>query len=299
MPEIFCKFGYNLFQCLFMNKFIKKLLYISAVLTAALFFNGCTKSSIQSVTETKTPTNFKTLSYGDSIIYIKNSNTPYTINPLVARKGRYTSFPEGLIINETTGAITIERNSEGLLKCETGLKYRITFEDEKGNKEKTELTISGINYADHFYHLSQGDSVAYPIYNNVLQANMPCTGAGCTFDEENIANAAGLSVIGTNGQINLAQTVRNGLFGAKPTNTKSSKEVVIKYRLNDQSSKAVNGLKVLLYYYNTINEVPEYLTKLVTERQEMFARFDANPLDQELASFDAKPRPPCIIIVGQ
>jgi len=297
--KIICKFGCCSFQFLHMNKYQINLLFFSAFLLFAASFYACNKKDNSLQTTGTGNTSSGKLSYGDSIVYIKNSPVDYKISPLVTRKGKYTAYPAGLAIDGTTGDITISRDNDGMLKTETGLRYLITFEDALGNKENTFLTLSGINYADHLYFLSQGDTIADPIYNNAQLASMPCTGSGCVFDEENVANSSGLNIKTNSGIINLAQTVRNGLFGATPENSKNGKEVIIKYRLNDKSSKAVNGLKVLLYYYRTIKDVPEYLTDLVTSREQMFLRVANNSLDENTLTVAAKPRPPCIIIVGQ
>jgi hypothetical protein len=287
-------------QCLFMIKYKTNLLFFSAIAFTFLIFNACTKNSGSAAIEPPPINNavYK-FSYGDSIIYLKNSAANYKISPVVAKKGHYTSLPEGLNLDQTTGDIIIERDKDGMIKNETGLRYRITFEGDKGLVQNTFITLSGINYADRYYRLSQGDSIAYPIYNNVQQTDMPCTGSGCTFDEGNGAGISGLAVKAANGQINLAQTVRNGLFGIKPENTKDPKEVVIKYRLNDESGKAANGIRVLLYYYNSVNDVPDYLGQLITERQQLFMMLSTNSTNQKASGFSAKPRPPCIIIVGQ
>jgi hypothetical protein len=282
-----------------MNKSYLQLLFFSVIALSTVIFYGCAKNVVSENEEPEKQANNYRLTYGDSILYIKNTLTDYKISPQIQRKGHYTVFPEGLDINESTGDITIARDNDGLLKSETGLRYRISFEDDNGTKENTFITLSGINYADHFYHLSQGDSIAYPIYNNMSQSSMPCIGSECIFDEENTANSSGCVIKVNSGQINLAQTVRNGLFGIKPENTKEPKEVIIKYRLNDNSGRAINGLKVLLYYYNSINDVPEYLNTILNERQEMFLRVNTNSSDQRAFKFSSKPRPPCIIIVGK
>src|SRR6185369_9020841 len=89
---------------------------------------------------------------------------------------------------------------------------------------------------------------------------------GSIFDEGNGANSGGCSVKTVNGQINLAQTVRNGVFGTVPQND-AKQEFDIIYRLNDQSSNAKNKIKVKVYYYATMNDVAADLLQTLQERE--------------------------------
>ena len=231
------------------------------------------------------------LSYGDSILYMKptGDNIVYPITP---RAGIYSGFPEGIEIDAATGAINVNNS-------ETGLRYRITHVSPNGDTSQIKVVLSGITFTDHFFRLSQGDSVANPVYNASVFRTLPLSGSN--FDEGNVANGGGCSVKTDNGKINLAESVRNGVFGSNPRND-DKKEVEIKYRINDGSGKSLNKLKVLLYWYNSMADVPQYLWDILNDRssQGVFLR-NGNISSTELAGRTeqlAKPRPPCVIIIA-
>lgn len=240
------------------------------------------------------------LSYGDSIFYIKSQE--YSIYPAQSSAGTYAAFPEdGIRLDKTTGEIRVKGNDDNIF---TGLKYRITHTAPNGDTSSTVILISGITYFDKFYHLSQGDSIASPVYNGNSANTIPLNGS--SFDDNNLANSSGCSVKTTNGQINLAQTVRNGLFGTTPQND-TRHDIRIEYKLNDASGKAQNKLDVRLYYYNTMADVATDLLETLNDRQSQGVFLGMNnstlvdlPVFRSLnREAIAKPRPPCVIIIGQ
>ena len=162
----------------------------------------------------------------------------------------------------------------------------------------TKVVLSGITFKDHFYFLSNNDSIALPIYNADANRVLPLSGS--VFDEGNLANTGGCSVKTDNGKINLRETIRNGVFGFPPRND-AQETFEIRYRINDASGKTENRLKVLLYWYNTINDVPQYVWDILNERtqQGVFLRNGAlnNPTTTGRLAKEAKPRPPCVVIV--
>ncbi len=242
------------------------------------------------------------LSYGDSIFYLRNQPGDYIIYPTESRTGgRYIGFPEGIEINEITGAITIS-------KSETGLRYKISFVDgTTGDTSSAIILISGINYFDKIYNLSANDTLALPVYNATSSHLIP---ASSVFDEGNGCNGVGVSVDQNKAVINLAQTIRNGVFGNTPSNG-AKIEVELKYRVNDGSNKTLNALKVKLYYFNTANDLTPDLSQLIKDREGTV--FGSSPViqpqDGQATVFGtgspvtvkgvAKPRPPCIFIVGR
>lgn len=231
------------------------------------------------------------LSYGDSILYLKTTGNNI-IYPLTHREGSYSGFPEGIEIDQASGAINLNNS-------ETGLRYRVIHVSPNGDTTRTIVVLSGITFTDHFFMLSQGDSIAQPVYNASPVRTLPLNGS--SFDEGNIANNGGCSVKTDNGKINLSESVRNGVFGHNPGND-DKKEVEIKYRINDGSDKSLNKLKVLLYWYNTMADVPQYLWDILNDRtsQGVFLRNGAIS-NHELAGRTeqlAKPRPPCVIIIA-
>jgi hypothetical protein len=225
------------------------------------------------------------LSYGDSIIYLRPSAADNIVYPTSRRAGIYSGFPDGIEIDELTGAINISNS-------ETGLRYRITHTAPDGTETTTKVVLSGVTFTDHFYKLSTGDSIALPVYNASASRILPLSGS--SFDEGNLANGGGCSVRTDNGKINLAETIRNGVFGFPPRND-AQQTFEIKYRVNDGSSKSLNKLKVLLYWYNTMADVPQYVWDILNGRQSqgVFLRGGLAGRTEQAA----RPRPPCVIII--
>lgn len=267
-------------------KITKTIVFAFLLLTAAVSWLSCNKSDA-----TNDPAGPYTLSYGDSILYLRPSAGDYIVNPVSTRPGTYSGFPDGIEIDDNTGAINIS-------KSETGLRYRITHTAPDGTVTETKVVLSGITFKDHFYFLSNNDSIALPIYNADENRVLPLNGS--LFDEGNLANSGGCSVKTDNGKINLRETIRNGVFGFPPRND-AQETFEIKYRINDASGKSENKLKVLLYWYNTINDVPQYVWDILNERtqQGVFLRNGMVNTSASMERLDkaAKPRPPCVVIV--
>lgn len=261
------------------GKFVR--VAILGLMTMSVIVYSCTKETGNSKSSE--------LSYGDSILYLKNQSSDYIVYPTEQRTGQYFGFPDGIEIDQATGAINVS-------KSESGLRYRITYVSPGGDSSTTMVVISGINFADKFYHLSQGDSIALPIYNASIDRVLPLNGSN--FDEGNNANSGGCSVRTINGQINLTQTVRNGVFGAIPQND-AKQEFDIYYRLNDDSKKALNKIRVKVYYYDTINDVAPDLLQTLKDRGDegVFLRLASTARTSTTAKV-ARPRPPCVIIIA-
>ncbi len=237
--------------------------------------------------------------YGDSVLYIRNSGTDITYAPLnVPSGGEFTGFPEGIEIDRNTGVINVS-------KSETGLRYRITYTAPGGDTSQAIVLISGINYLDHIYSLDANDTLAHPLYNASLARIIP---PNSIFDEGNGCNGVGIAVNTLSATINLAETIRNGTFGSTPSNG-AQKEVELKYRINDGSNKTLNALKVKLYYFNTSADISPDLKQLLIDRQGtlLIPNNSVMPFSEVLAGAAgggsvkgvAKPRPPCIFIVGR
>lgn len=240
------------------------------------------------------------LSYGDSLFYLKNQPADNLIKPLFTKSGSYTSYPKGLSINEITGEINIAAS-------ETGLRYRISFTASTGEVYTTHILIAGINYLDRFYNLSQHDSIAYPIYNADPSRTVPSG----NYDVNNQANQKGLAVNRATGAINLKQCIRNGLFGSTPRSDEWE-DIDIPYQTNDNSGNSLNKIQIIIYYYDTINEVPNDVMNIVQAHLPMVlgANHQPIPTDPLTARMSqqfknglspallGKPRPPCVIIIG-
>lgn len=251
----------------------------------SLVFTSCQKNAGE-------PNGPYDLNYGDSILYLRPSTGDYIVYPTTQRSGTYTGFPEGIEIDDNTGAINVS-------KSETGLRYRITHRAPDGTETTTKIVLSGITFTDHYYRISAGDSVASPVYNASPSRILPLTGS--SFDEGNVANNGGCSVKTTNGQINLAETIRNGVFGTIPQND-ARRDFEIEYRLNDASGKSKNKLRIRLYYYDTMADVPQDLLETLRDREELgvFLRNGSTATGTLTGRIErvAKPRPPCVIIIA-
>jgi len=221
--------------------------------------------------------------YGDSVFYLDPANPDVRARPKGGARGRYYGFPEGIVLDQNTGIIDIS-------KSETGLRYRVSFvADGGGDTLSSMVTVSGINFLDGFYRLSTADSIVHPMYNGRKGDVIPGVNGGSVFDEGNGCNSQGCTVNTGNGEINLAQTVRNGVFGAVPVNN-DRHEFVLRYRIDDRSGKAANALNVKLYYFETMNDVTPEVYDILNSRQgTILAGVNAQL---------AKPRPPCIFIIA-
>ena len=261
---------------------------ITIITVSTLLFVSCSKGD-------SNPSPY-VLSYGSNVIYLKNQSTDFIVLPTQHKAGIYTAFPEGIDLNETTGAINVT-------KSETGLRYKITHTSPNGDTTSAVVLLSGITFTDKFYKLLLNDSIAFPVYNANAGNILPLSGS--SFDDGNVANSGGCSVKTINGQINLAETIRNGVFGS-PAQNNAAREFEILYKLNDESGKATNKLKVKLYYYKTMADVDPNLLQTLTERQSQGVFLQANnsipfavSARTTSASAAAKPRPPCIILISQ
>jgi hypothetical protein len=235
--------------------------------------------------------------YADSILFIREPAS--IIQPIRAEAGTYNSTPEGLKIEEATGEINVN-------KSESGLMYKVTFTPAKAgeNIRTSYIIISGINYQDKIYNLSEGDSIAAPIYNANKKLALPGTGKNNVFDEGGDCKKAGITIDADNATINLAKSVRN-----QGIDTGATAEVKLAYRLNDGSKLALNGLQVKIYFYRTVSEIPDYLIDLLEERKttiltESLTRSSARSNSLALAKAVSKgkgtrARPPCIIVVSR
>jgi len=236
------------------------------------------------------------LSYGDSVFYLK-SNT-YTISPLNIRAGTYMAFPDNLLIDNSTGTITIAlKGRDG--QSQTGLKYKINFQSsDGGTKDSAYIILSGINYLDGFHYLAQNDSIIRPVYNCDNTKSLPSGNYAIGADNKLAINPA-------NGQINVNESIRRGFFD-DPAHS-SWKQTTIKYTINDNSGGVQNELDVVLYHYNNLSDVPSNVGGLMQAHQVMSLNVNrlaipatTAPIDNNLSSSLSlsKPRPPCVVIIG-
>ena len=200
---------------------------VELVCVCCLTFISCTKENnfhfesdedandISEVNITGDPTTInpeQILSYGDSVFYLSETtnNIIYPVQNM--GNGKYLAFPGGLEIDSLTGAIDIAES-------ETGLRYQVMFVPEHSQDTlKVKIVLSGINFYDQIFNLSNGDSMAYAIYNAsgtpFIQGQYG-VGKNCKFDDGNGCTKQGFAVSGTEGHLNLAQSLRNGALPLK------------------------------------------------------------------------------------
>lgn len=282
----------------YLSYMISKQTYISltSIFIAIIGIAGCKKSTADS---NMAPGEFQ-LTYGDSILYQKNIGVDYLVFPKESAAGTYAAFPDGIQIDDKTGAINVS-------KSETGLRYRISFVPSGSTKEySTTVLLSGINYLDQFYFLSHNDTIAQPVYNGNPQSQVPLS-ASTAFDIGRGCNDEGIAVSTSDGKINLMQTIRNGFFGRYPDNA-TRKEFKLEYKIDDKSQQAVNSLKIKVYYFETMNDVTTDLIQLLHDREGTVFNANTNSFPGEILGTAAgingtakvaKPRPPCIFIIGR
>jgi hypothetical protein len=266
-----------------------KSLIIASTFFWIVLMSGCNKpvdSSTPPLNPVGTPNSSLKLSYVDSIFYLKpgssNIITPQPMN----KPGQFLGFPDGIEIDDNTGAINIAQS-------ESGLRYKIMFVPAgSGDTISTKIVISGINFYDRIYRLSQSDTIARAIYNANGQSYSPGffgTGSNNSFDDDRGCNNQGCAVSLSNGSINLAQSIRNG---AIPAINDAQKEFTYYYKMDDPSQKTLNKLKVKLYYYNTYADIPQYLWDII------LIDHAGTILRSGIAQRTARPRPPCVIIIA-
>ncbi len=243
--------------------------------------------------------------YGNKLIcpVWKGPNNDHIITPQNnPGPGKYFALPQGLVIDEATGAINVS-------KSECGARYMVGFV-KSGSSDTCfkELIIGGVNYVDSIYVLSNNDTLAIPYFNADPSGtpfcdasddnDYPPKGSGssnannkCEFDNElppgQRANDQHVKVRTISGIINLKRSLDEGMFGATPKNG-DSKDVTIYYRLSDCSNKALQKIKVRLIYYDKKSSIPQNLINDVKSKRNDFfqSRFIASLV----------PRPPQIII---
>lgn len=277
--------------------------YLSCILiiTAFLCLSACKKNSTpeDDPGSGNNPGNGnQKLSYGDSVFYIKGQD--YIVSPTITRAGTYTAFPDNLLIDNVTGKITVAVMGKGA-ESQTGLRYKIKFQATGSSQvDSTYIVLAGINYLDRIYNLSLHDSIISPIYNADLARTMPSGNYGIQADNE-------LGINSLNGKINIKECIRKGLFN-RPAENGEWEEVTITYKSNDNSNNATNRIDIALYYYNTINDVPSNISNVMRAHQSMVLGVSQpvipvtngpvdNDLPDNLSLF--KPRPPCVIVIGQ
>jgi len=218
--------------------------------------------------------------YGDSILYVRgNEASAYQFKPTNSLgNGTYVAWPAGLAIDAQTGIIDVS-------KSEPGSRYNVGFVSATtGDTAYNQVIIDGVTYVDGIYTLDSKDSVLQPYYNtsaitpwtanNIVSDFVGDTRSHSPAFDVSVggmlsANEQGLNVSTADGSINLANSVRQGLFGSNPQNG-DTKEVPIYYRLGDASRHSLLRSTVIVHYYNTLADVPVALLVAAQASQKAF-----------------------------
>jgi len=262
------------------------------VFSAVLLF-GCSKSLTHSdadLSSNTLPASYFTTDpsqspfYGDSILYVQGTGrSAYLVDPVnTLGSGKFVAWPKGLTIDANTGEID-------MLQSEPGSRYNVGFVNAvTGDTAYQQVILAGITYPDGIYFVHSTDSVLAPYYNASSTGSWLAGGAKQTTDQnggtinalfnEDGPNGAGtgtgagsqhLIVDGGNGTLNLRASVDQGLFGSNPRNG-DNKEISIYYRLNDKSQMALQKTNVIVYYFNSLADVPQSLVDACVFSQNAF-----------------------------
>jgi hypothetical protein len=209
--------------------------------------------------------------YGDSILYVRGDEaTAYQFKPTNnLGTGTYVAWPAGISIDPKTGIIDAS-------KSEPGSRFNVGFVSAAtGDTAYNQVIVDGVTYVDGIYALDSKDSVLSPYYNTSAVTPWSSDGKAAAFvgghshSSHFDANELGLDVSATDGSINLANSVRQGLFGSNPQNG-DTKEIPIYYRLGDASRHSLLKSTVIVHYYNTLADVPVGLLASCQASQQAF-----------------------------
>jgi len=228
--------------------------------------------------------------YGDTIIYPQpNNGQDYIVTPINnPGAGKYLSWPIGMVIDSTTGAINVTQS-------ETGMKYAIGFV-KNGTTDTclSTLIIGGAAYMDSIYVLANGATAASPYYDANPLLPPVCSGGGCTFDVTGSAANQKVVMNTATGVIDLTKTLNGtgllgGVFGLLPLNGQTVTSRIY-YRLNDASNNALQHIDVQFVYYYSRSQIGQGLLNNVLTKL-------TNILMGNMISTYSDPRPPLIVIV--
>ena len=277
-------------------------LFFLLTATMGIILCACKKDGSSSGSN-PTPTVYK-LAYSDSVLYpLGEVSELQVLSPLTPRNGIYTSFPDGLDLDPLNGNIKVHES-------ETGIKYRVFFSSTDGLvKDSTLIAISGVNFLDGVYKINTSDSIINPVYNATIGNVLPGVNNGSLFDEGGGCNGGGCAVDVNNAKMNLAQTVRNGIFGSIPVNG-VSKEFTLNFRINDASHKGGNKIKFKVFYFKKLSDVTQQVWDLLNGRNGTVINSFNNNNNTPIQGFTAGNitvnaltghgrRPPCVIILSQ
>ena len=203
-------------------------------------------------------------------------------------EGRFTVEPEGLDIDTQTGVININTS-------EAGVQYYIRFASTDGSIAcETSIVIGGIDYLDRVYVLDSDEFEAVPIVDGINEEVRSEKGF---FDEAALfglelgegqpsAASRGLAIDSVTGVIDLRKTIDNFRKEGVDLTQEFTREFEIFYTLEQQPT-FLNSLKVQIFYYETVSDIPPELIALLKEKQ----RYPINGREE-------RKRPSYLVIAG-
>ena len=214
---------------------------ITLMMVVALLMGACQSSLVEPVISLQSSSNFtdSSLSYGKPVVYLSNGGsnllTPASI-PVIG--GTFSAVPKGLVIDSLTGVVNMTNS-------ETGMWFTVKY-THNGQTWQTPLMISGIDYRNKF---AMPGTTTYltPVYNADTTKTLP----SATFSVPGNSNVV---IDPLTGAVNVNQSIANaGLTLGQMM------EFTIHYTLSDSSNQAPNKIKMQLYRYYSMNDVPQWL----------------------------------------
>jgi hypothetical protein len=203
------------------------------------------------------------LSYGGDIegVFYKRPSPQDSIILPSGRKerGLYVADPDGLVIDNQTGAINVNRSLGGQ-------KYRVKYVSLDNNQLcETSFIIGGIRYPDGIFDLSEGQTNSIPFYNANRQSRSP-QGSDYDTPPPGVPSVRQIGIVlDANGIIDLKATIANG---AIPKDQTTPTIITLYYQLNDRSSRALGSTTLHLYYFSSDDRIPPSLREEIKKRED-------------------------------
>jgi hypothetical protein len=283
--------------------------------------------------------NCDNFSYSDTIFYI-NAAAENKIIPVQNNlNGQFTAFPEGLQIDPVTGEIDINKSETGLkykvtfspassteTTCEfelivAGINYldKIYILDQNDslaipifNSNQAALSPCDDDDDDDDDDEDSSDDTGDDSSSDDDSSDDDSSDDdssdddySCKFDElgpdsTKLADL-GIEVNTATGVIDLKKTLENKAFGENPQNG-STIDARMYYALQDNSLGALNGIDLRIFYFNTLNDIPQSLLDELEEKKSGILSHAPVPYFENARIMAnnprTKPRPPYLIIVA-
>jgi hypothetical protein len=201
-----------------------------------------------------------------------NDDPDNTVAPVIEPaelKGFFTAKPGGLEIDYETGVIDINQSH-------TGIRYRVTFTPCTDDKPSHfDLVISGVDYVDNVFYLDDKPEnlIIRPFLDGDVRNDreLPATIYDLPDRKQLTASYFKLAIDTNTGEIDLRKTIKNCALGVgqfslklRPANG-ACKDFSINYQ--PQGEKAINNTTIRLHYFNSPNDVPDFLLNRINKNR--------------------------------